>query len=216
MWPGPHTVTEQVLARNTLDVSLLQPGDILMVANPTDMPLIRYAIFWSHVGIVSARGTVIDAVREPRGEGQDRQTWFQVQEAPLSAYLLAYDILAVRPRLPAEARLAAARYAASKLGAPYAPTVQRILLGRRDTAAYSCASLMWQAYQEQGLDLAPAPALCRNLNVMPLWLARDPQVEAVASGTRYVHLSSRRSSAQRWWFRRVLCAWPSPAAAGVL
>lgn len=99
---------------NTLDYDILEPGDILLVANPTDMPLIRYLIFWSHVGVVSTRGTVIDAVREPRGEHQESQRWYQVQEAPLQSYRLAYDILAVRPRLPQQARHQAALYAESK------------------------------------------------------------------------------------------------------
>ena len=201
-------MAEHLLPHNTLDVSLLQPGDILLEANPTDMPVLRYTIFWSHVGIVGTRGGVIDAVREPRGEGQAAQAWFQVQEAPLSSYLLAYDILAVRPRLPAEARLAAAQFAESKLGAPYAPSVRRIVVGRRDAGAYSCASLMWQAYQRQGLDLAPAPAWCPNLNVIPLWLARDPQVEIIARGTRYAVIPPRlrRLRAERWWVSRVVGA----------
>lgn len=201
-------MAERLHPHNTLDITVLQPGDILLVANPTDMPIIRFTIFWSHVGIVSRRGGVIDAVREPRGEGQDGQRWFRVQEAPLSSYLLAYDILALRPRVPAEARQAAARYAESKLGAPYGRGVRRILFGRRDTTAYSCASLMWQAYKEQGLDLAPAPARCAALNLVPLALARDPQVEVIGRGTRYVDMSGWRVRAQRWWFRRVLRALP--------
>jgi uncharacterized protein YycO len=196
---------DTVLPFNTLDNSILEPGDILLVANPTDMPLIRYLIFWSHVGLVSTRGGVVDAVREPRGEATDEQAWFQVQHAPLLSYQLAYDILALRPRLPAAERRAAALYAESQIGLPYAPNLWRILFGRRDTTVCSCASLVWQAYKKQGLDLAPVPAWC-SLNVLPLWLARDPQVEIIGRGTRYATIPAhmRRLRVQRWWFRRVV------------
>jgi uncharacterized protein YycO len=192
---------------NTLDYTLLQPGDILLVANPTDMPVIRYCLFWSHVGIVSPRGDVIDAVREPRGEATADQTWHQVQHAPLLAYQRAYDILAVRPRLPASGRQAAALYAESQIGLPYAPNIIRIVFGRYDTAVCSCASLMWQAYKKQGLDLAPTPAWF-GLNVVPLLLARDPQVEVIGHGTRYliVPASERRLRLERWWFRHAVGA----------
>lgn len=195
-------------AQNTLDCTLLEPGDILVVANPTDIGLMRLLLFWSHVGIVSTdTSLVIDAVREPRGEWSGEPRWRQVQAGPLASYLLSYDVLAVRPKLPAAARRAAALYAESKVGTPYAASVARILLGRRDTSAYSCASLMWQAYQRQGLDLAPVPAWC-SLTVVPLFLARDPRIEVIGRGTRYRLLgpSQRRLTLERLWYRRVLGA----------
>jgi len=193
--------------QNTLDFSVLQPGDILLVANPTDMPVIRCLIFWSHVGIVSTQGDVIDAVREPRGEYGDSTEWYQVHRSPFTSYRKSYDILAVRPRLPASARRAAALYAESKAGAPYAANVLRILLGRHDERGYSCASLMWQAYKRQGLDLAPVPAWL-GVNVIPLWLARDQQVEIIGRGTRYRPIPARehRLRLERRWFKRVLGA----------
>jgi uncharacterized protein YycO len=194
--------------QNTLDCTILEPGDILMVANPTDVPIIRYLIFWSHVGIVGLDSTqVIDAVREPRGEWTGEPAWYQVRRGPVSSYLLSYDILAIRPRLAAVARSAAAEYAESKVGLPYAPTVRRILYGRRDTSAYSCASLMWQAYERQGLDLAPIAA-SSGLNVVPLVLARSPHVDVIGRGTRYgsMRAQARRLRAQRWWFRHALGA----------
>lgn len=197
--------TDHVRDSNSLDYSILEPGDILLVANPTDMPVLRYLIFWSHVGIVSTQGDVIDAVREPRGDYDAGALWRQVRRSPLSFYRLCYDILAVRPRLPAAARYAAALYAESKVGAPYAANMRMILFGRRDERGYSCASLMWQAYKLQGLDLAPVPAGC-GLNVLPLLLARDAQVEVVGRGTRYgpIGRAEWARRAERWWVRRVV------------
>jgi uncharacterized protein YycO len=194
--------------RATLDTSILEPGDILMVANPTDRPAIRYLVFWSHVGIIGSSGVdVIDAVREPRGEWHGEPNWFHVQRGPLSSYLLSYDILAVRPRLPAAARRAAADYAEGKVGAPYADSLRSILFGRRDTSGYSCASLMWQAYKKQGLNLAPAPSWFEYA-VIPLALSRDPQVEVIGRGTRYrlIPVTCRRLRLERRWFRYVLGA----------
>ncbi len=192
---------------NTLDYSLLEPGDILMLANPTDMPVIRFVVFWSHVGIVTVQGDVIDAVREPRGEYTEDIEWHCVRRSPLKLYRAGYDILAVRPCLPRQARVEAARYAERYVGAPYAASAWRVVFGRRDTKGYSCASLMWQAYEKQGLNLAPAPAWC-EYNVVPLFLARDPHVDVIARGTRYrpIPPSCRRLRLERRWFRYVLGA----------
>jgi len=192
---------------NTLDYSLLEPGDILMLANPTDMPVIRFLVFWSHVGIVATQGDVIDAVREPRGEYTEDVPWYCVRRSPIKLYRAGYDILAVRPRLPAAARMAAALHAERHVGAPYAANVWRVFFGRRDTAGYSCAALMWQAYDKQGLNLAPAPAWC-EYNVVPLFLARDPHVDVIARGTRYrpIPPSCRRLRLERRWFHHVLGA----------
>lgn len=198
---------------NTLDYSLLEPGDILSVANPTDVGLMRYLVFWSHVGVVSAHGDVIDAVREPRGEYVGDDTFFQVHRSPFDSYRLSYDVLALRPKLPAAARREAALYAESKLGTPYSPTVLHILFGRRDTKGYSCASLLWQAYRQQGLDLGRL-RLTRLIDpllavaVIPLALSHDPQVEIIDLGTRYrpIPEGARRLRWQRRWFKRVLGA----------
>ncbi len=200
-------VSDSVRDTNSLDYSALAPGDILLVANPTDMRIMRYLIFWSHAGIVSTQGDVIDAVREPRGDYDDSAVWYQVRRSPLSFYQKCYDILAVRPRLPQAARHAAALYAESKVGAPYAANMRMILFGRREERGYSCASLMWQVYKKQGLDLAPVPAW-GGLNVLPLILAHDAQVEVVGRGTRYglIEPSERRLWLERWWIRRVLGA----------
>ena len=193
---------------NSLDCNVLEPGDILMVANPTDWPIIRYTVFWSHVGIVGTEGLdVIDAIREPRGEWEGNPNWFHVQRGLLSSYLRSFDVLVARPRLPASERMQAAEYAESKVGAPYAATMREIILGRRSTTGYSCASLMWQAYNEQGLNLAPAPTYF-DYAAIPLAMQRDRRVEVVGRGTRYnaIPASCKRLLLTRRFFRRFLGA----------
>jgi uncharacterized protein YycO len=194
-------------AENTLDYALLRPGDIVLVANPTDMPIIRYTVFWSHVGLVTEQGDVIDAVRERRGEYLPDAAWFQVRRSPFDSYRKSYDVLALRPRCPAETRLAAVRYAETKVGAPYASSVPRILFGRKDESSYSCASLMWQAYARQGVELFSVPSWL-SLNVAPLALDRNRALAVVGCGTRYLPLprEQRRLRVERWWFRRVVGA----------
>ena len=193
--------------RNSFDASVLEPGDVLMVANPTDVPALRYLLFWSHVGIVGLDGLVIDAVREPRGEWHGEPSWYHVQKGPVSSYLLSYDVLAVRPRLSSSARLAAAQYAESQVGAPYAGSVREILFGRRSTSGYSCASLMWQAYEQQGLNLAPAPRWLEYAAI-PLAIAHDANVATVGKGTRYrpIPPSCRRLRLARHYYHDVLGA----------
>jgi uncharacterized protein YycO len=177
-------MNHEILPVNSLDFRLLEPGDLLLVANPSDPAWIRYLLFWSHVGIVGLHENIIDAVREPRGACVEQQTWYHVQSVPYGVYQLNMDILALRVNASPAARWQAAAYAEERVGMPYAPTVWRILWGRRDTTAYSCASLMWQAYAAQGIDLDPLP-IHGNLLVIPAVLACSRQVSVIGRGTRY-------------------------------
>lgn len=196
----------QILPYNDLDFSVLEPGDILIVSNPTDRWYTRFTVFWSHIGIVTERG-VVDAARDPRGERAKNRLWYSVQCVPFEDYAANYDILALRVRCECEKRLAAARYAESKIGAPYAPTIWHMLFTRRSTRYYSCASLMWQAYMLQGIDLNPTPF---NLEfvVLPGALARSQYVEVIGRGTRYAAIPLTPGNLgvilSRCWFRYVL------------
>jgi uncharacterized protein YycO len=194
---------------NDLDYSLLQPGDILLVANPTDRWWIRYPVFWSHIGIVTERG-VVDAARDPRGDAANsRPSWYSVEAVPYYGYQVAYDIIALRVKCPPEVRLAAARYADSKIGFPYSSTYRQVAFSRRDTSHYSCASLMWQAYKTQGIDLAPTPGDI-EIAVLPAALAHSREVEVVGRGTRYKPIPCQPRYLplilERLWFRHVLRA----------
>jgi|GEM_PF-6188799 len=196
----------QIRPTNDLDFGILEPGDILIVSNPTDRWYTRFTVFWSHIGIVTERG-VVDAARDPRGEKAANRTWYSVQCVPFADYAANYDILALRVKCGVAQRQIAARYAESKIGAPYAPTLWHMFFTRRSSQYYSCASLMWQAYQIQGIDLAPTPF---NLEcvVLPGALARSPRVEVIGRGTRYAAIPLAWENlgliASRLWFRYVL------------
>ncbi len=193
---------------NDLDFDLLEPGDLLLVANPTDRSPVRYILFWSHVGIVTEDG-VIDAIADPRGEYIEEQRWGTVQCVPLKVYQVNHDIIALRVRCAREKRAAAARYAMGRLGLPYSPTLRNILLGRGDTTHYSCASLMWQAYKAQGIDLDPLPWKS-NLMLLPVLLLRSRHIEVMWRGTRYNRIPKswrdRGLIMERMWFKHVLRA----------
>ncbi len=186
---------------NDLDFGSLEPGDLLLVANPTDAWYIRYTLFWSHVGIVTSQG-VIDAIRDPRGEYAELQKWGTVQSAPFKVYAANHDVLALRVKCSPEVRQAAVEYAQGKIGLPYSPNIRKILFNHRDTDHYSCGSLAWQAYMEQGIDLAPSPF---EILVIPAMLLRSPHIEIVAYGTRYEPIKRGWRHigrlVERLWFR---------------
>jgi len=167
--------------KNDLDFGSLEPGDLLLVANPTDPWYIRYTLFWSHVGIVTPE-EVVDAIRDPRGEYAELQKWGTVHSAPFKVYAANHDILALRVKCSPEVRQAAVEYAQGKIGFPYSPNIPKILFNRRDTDHYSCGSLAWQAYMGQGINLAPSSL---ETLVLPAMLLRNPHIEIVAYGTRY-------------------------------
>jgi uncharacterized protein YycO len=193
---------------NDLDFDVLEPGDLLLVANPTDRWLMRYMLFWSHVGIATELG-VVDAIRDPRGEYIEEQQWGRVQRVPFRIYRANHDIIALRVKCSGVKRAAAAAYAMDKLGLPYSPTVWEIFLGRGDATHYSCASLVWQAYKGQGIELDPLPWKS-NLVLFPALLLRSPHIEIIARGTRYKPISRSWQNSGliigRLWFKHVLRA----------
>jgi len=194
--------------QNDLDFDLLEPGDLLLVANPTDFPFVRYMFFWSHVGIVTEQG-VVDAIRDPRGEYVEEQQSGTVQRVPFRVYRANHDIIALRVKCSREKHVAAARYAVDKLGLPYSPTLRSIFFGRGDITHYSCASLVWQAYLTQGIDLDPLPGKS-YLIIFPAVLLRSPHIEIIARGTRYRPITkcwrNRRLVMERLWFEHLLRA----------
>jgi len=201
-------VNSYLKVENDLDFDLLEPGDLLLVANPTDCWFVRYLSFWSHVGIVTPDG-MVDAINDPRGEHIEHQQWGTVQCVPYRIYDANHDIIALRVKCSREKRLAAARYATDKLGLPYSPTLRRMFFGRRDITHYSCASLIWQAYKTQGIDLDPLPWES-NAIVCPALLLRSAHVEVIARGTRYGPIAkswrNKGLMMERLWFKYMLRA----------
>lgn len=200
------SVNLRVETRNDLDFDLLEPGDLLLVANPTDIWLVRYLLFWSHVGIVADNG-IVDAVRDPRGDYVEEQRWGTVQWVPFRIYRANHDIVALRVKCRREKRLAAARYALQKVGLPYSPTLRMAFFGHRDVHHYSCASLVWQAYLAQGIDLYPFWA-SPIFNILPGFLLRGRHLAVLGRGVRPRQIGGawhkRRLAMESLWFRYVL------------
>jgi len=202
-------MTDSLLPKNTFDFSLLEAGDVLLVANPGDRWYIRTFLFWSHNGLVTGYGgdtAVIDAVREPRSP-DDRGPFWQVKYATFEEYSNNFDILALRVKCSPEVKAAAVAYAESKVGTPFGRSYREILFSRKRTDTYSCANLLWQAYKAQGIDLAPFP---KDLEwvVLPSAVAKSRWVEVVGMGTRYNTSAGKRGTLSfrlgRWWFKKVL------------
>ena len=132
-----------------------------------------------------------------------------MQCVPHRIYRANHDIIALRVKCGGQKRVAATRYAMEKLGLPYSPTLRKILLGRGDTTHYSCASLMWQAYKAQGIDLDPLPWKS-SLVTCPALLLCGPHIEVIARGTRYRPIARSWRNAglitQRLWFKYMLRA----------
>ncbi len=112
--------------RNTFDFSLLEPGDLVLVANPTDPWLTQAAVFWSHVAIYvgdSEEHAFVDAVNLPipiAGRRRDQGLpWQKVRFTSLRMFRSYVDVLVLRPPLPAAARRAAAEWARAQVGKPF-------------------------------------------------------------------------------------------------
>ncbi len=211
-----------LVRKNTFDFSCLEPGDIVLCANPRDVFLLRTFLFWSHAGIYTGREgahAFVDAVDLPvRGRRRSsRLSWQSVRYSSLSMYESYIDVVALRVDCPPEKRRAAAAFAEAQVGKPFPKRLWLSFFDHRRTRGYSCTSLVWHAYREQGVDLAPR-WLFRLVLPWPSALAANAQVRVIGLGTRLKSVPFRvpyRSLAvQRFWFRKVLRKKTAPPAGG--
>ncbi len=214
--------------RNTFDFSLLEPGDLVLVANPTDPWPIRAFLFWSHVAVYvgeSEDRTFVDAVNLPvrrAGRRSERgQPWQRVRYTSLRMFRSYLDVLVLRPDLPVEARMAAAEFARAQVGKPFPSRLGAAMLkpaqargpagGRKEAppGEFTCSSLVWHAYRRQGLDLSSG-LLGGILLPWPSLLGHDPRLAHVGRGTRYRPLRAVRGQValllSRAWARWALRA----------
>ncbi len=174
-----------MLPRNTLDLSVLEPGDVILVANPHDMFVLRAAMFWSHAalytGLESARAFV-DAVNLPvRGKKNQPGFWQRVRFTSVGTVQHYVDVLVLRPDCPAEVRQKAVQFAIEKVGSPFVQGLFQSFIDRRQDRGYSCSSLIYHAYKAHGVDLS-----VRFLHAVP-WpaaMARHPRLRRIGAGTR--------------------------------
>lgn len=117
---------------NNLDVSQAAIGDLVFGGNPG----CSYGRF-SHVGIYVGEGKVVDMYIS-RG----------VFLRNISSYRRYSWAAIARVKAPPDVRLAAAQYAASKVGQPF-----YTFASRKDDGLWYCSKLVWLAYLNQGIDL---------------------------------------------------------------
>lgn len=212
-----------LVRKNTLDFSRLEPGDIVLCANPRDVFLLRALLFWSHAGIYTGQEgahAFVDAVDLPvRGRRRGgRLPWQSVRHSSLSMYQSYVDVVALRVECPPEKRRDAAAFAEAQVGKPFPKRLWLSFLDRRHAGAFSCTSLVWHAYREQGIDLAP-PWLLRLILPWPSALAGHSHVHIIGLGTRMKAVPFRSPyltlAFERFWFRRILRKKIAPPPASV-
>ncbi len=189
---------------NDLDTALLEPGDVVLVANSHDNRAIRWTMFWSHAAIYTGREpneAFIDAVNLPVGRHAKRQIWRQVRFTPMARFRHYEDVLVLRPKAPPEVRRRAAEYAVAQVGKPFPPTWRAFFTGTNSDAYFSCTSLIWHAYHSQGIDLSARRrpfGLGRRIIPSPRSFQRHPRLRPVARGTRVLRA---QLLAPRGWIR---------------
>lgn len=146
---------------NSLDLSNLQPGDIILGGNPGG----SYGRF-THAGIYIGNDEVVEmytssGVYLDCAETYRNYTWAAV----------------LRVKASPEVRAAAATYASQQVGAPFF-----ILAPRSDDGLWYCSKLAWYAYYRNGIDLDS----CRNsFWVEPDALLDSPETTLISfAGTR--------------------------------
>lgn len=209
-------------------MTLLEPGDLVIVANPTDPWLLRLLLFWSHVAIYvgeSDARAFVDSVNLPiRRAGRARDhglPWQRVRYSSLRMFRSYIDVLALRPPLPPEARRAAAEFAKDQVGRPFPRNLLVAFFKPRrpgTASEFTCSSLVWEAYKAQGFDLASGP-LGRLVLPWPSLLGHDRRLAHTARGTRLRPFRGLRVPwslfLARVWFRWVLRSdidWRGPPA----
>jgi len=118
--------------------SWLQPGDILLGANPD----CAYGS-WSHVSIHLGDGMVLG-----------HHLLSGIYRAPDAEFAYYHRLRVVRPRLSPDQRAAAARWAEGLVGEVFC-----LFVRRDDPRRWTCAKAVWAAYAHGGLDLAPGAEL---------------------------------------------------------
>jgi uncharacterized protein YycO len=119
---------------NQLNLSLLQPGDIILGGNPGG----AYGRY-THAGIYVGDGQVIDMFISTGVHLADVDFYHQYKWAAI-----------LRVKASQEQIDRAVAYARGQLGAPF-----YILAPKRIDGLWYCTKLVWQAYREQGINLNP-------------------------------------------------------------
>lgn len=139
---------------NQLDLSLLQPGDIMLAGNHGG----SYGKY-THCGIYVGHNSVIDMYISTGVYLADTSVYHHYDRAAI-----------LRVKSTPKQRQAAVRYAMSQVGEPFF-----ILAPKREDGLWYCSKLIWLAYRQAGIDLVEHPSYW----VTPDDLLYSPAVKVV-------------------------------------
>lgn len=140
------------IAPNGLDLSQLEPGDILMVcASPAvDLWVGRFGGYWGHTAIYAGEGEIVESTAYPVPLWCP---WPGVRRISIdseeSTFWTASDWVVKRVNTTELWRTVAVLFAEDQIGKPYNWAIQN--KWRMD--AYYCSQLVWRAYYDCSIDL---------------------------------------------------------------
>lgn len=146
---------------NSLNLSDLQPGDIILGGNPGG----SYGRY-THAGFYIGNGQVVDMYTSSGVYVTDMETYRKYTWAAV-----------IRVKASQEVKAAAVEYVKQQVGAPFF-----ILTPKSDDRLWYCSKLAWYAYDQHGIDL---DAFHNSYWVIPDALLCSPYTTLVSfSGTR--------------------------------
>ncbi|MGB4503351.1 MAG: YiiX/YebB-like N1pC/P60 family cysteine hydrolase [Syntrophaceticus sp.] len=119
---------------NNLDLSILEPGDILLGGNPGG----SYG-HYTHAGMYVGNNQVVTMY-----------TSTGVRLEPSTAYLRYHWATVARVKASPQQKKEAVSYCRSQIGGPFF-----ILTPKKEDGLWYCSKLIWFAYLKQGIDLDP-------------------------------------------------------------
>jgi len=160
---------------NSLDLSKLQPGDIILCRGCSGVllsPFMDIAGYWHHASMYIGDGKMIEAWEEG------------VRVVPVDMVRNADSVGVFRVETSEEIKKKAIEWSLSKLGLPYDFKWLTYVGGKEtDGDSYYCSELIWAAYLASGgpdLDQNPGWSWRYGYSVAPDELANNDDVERIA------------------------------------
>nr|WP_230972178.1 YiiX/YebB-like N1pC/P60 family cysteine hydrolase [Archaeoglobus neptunius] len=155
---------------NNLDLSKLQPGDLILEYNPKFALLIPG--HWTHVAIYIGDGKIVEATEDG------------VVVNPVTNVHKAYEAAIYRVKTTDSVRRAAIEFALKQVGKPYDYKWLTYVGGKEVYGdSYYCSELAWAAYLAAGgpdIDANPGWSWKYGYNVAPQEVADDGDTVLIA------------------------------------
>lgn len=165
--PDPDPDPEYGGDGNDLDLSLLEPGDFIMLSGVISDTTIPGGT-WTHVAIYIGNGQIVEA-------------WSpSVRQVPASILQTASDAAIYRVETSDAVKQAAVEFAVQQLGKPYDYSWTNLWSGAKDvdSSSWYCSELIWAAYKISGVEL-DSERLSRR-HVVPTELTETGNVSPVS------------------------------------